>query len=189
MQIAPRRHNSSRTIRWISIAGVIAALVWGFLVYQALQSHLADLSRTPVPGKTTVEVSQPQTLTIFYEDPTAKGGFVVQSSKTSTLTSTPVDLEVTGPSGVIAASPYQRDLRFRYDGRAVIAMATIEAPTAGTYAILVTGNSPSGAFVSVGNVAGSGLMASFVGAVVLFLLSLAAIALAGVVASNRRSMT
>jgi hypothetical protein len=188
METATRRHRP-RILSWIPVVGVIVALVWGFLVYQALQSHLTDLSRTSVPGQVTVEVPQPESLTIFYEDPTAKGGFVVQSSATSTLTSTPVDLVVTGPSGVISSSPYHRDLRFRHEGRTVTAMATIEAPSAGAYTLQVSGDTPAGAYVSAGQVAGFGLAASFVGAIILFLVSLVAIPIVRVLANKRQSRT
>ena len=85
--------------RWLAVAGVIGAAVLGLFSYQTLQDRLDAFSRTAVPGQVTVEVPEPGGLTIFYEDATGGGGFVVQAGGSRTLASAPVDLAVKGPSG------------------------------------------------------------------------------------------
>lgn len=153
----------------LAFVGVVGALVWGALDYQQLQNRLDALPRTTVPGEATVDVSGPQGLTVYYEDPSADGGFVVKANDTSTLPVSPVDLTVTGPSGAtITTAPYETDLRFDVGDRVAVAMATFDAPTAGTYTITVAGDDvPAGARVSVGDVVDVGLIANLVGAIVL----------------------
>ena len=64
-----------------------------------------------MPGSVTVEVHEPTELTIFNEDPIARGGFIVQTGGSSTLSPSPVHVAVSGPSGEsVAAVPYERDL-------------------------------------------------------------------------------
>jgi hypothetical protein len=147
----------------------VGALVWGALDYQELQNRLDALPRTTVPGVATIDVSAPQGMTVYYEDPSADGGFVVQADNSSTLRFAPVDVTVTGPSGqTIPTAPYETDLRFDIGDRVAVAMATFDAPTAGTYTITVAGDEvPAGARVSVGDVVDAGLIANLVGAIVL----------------------
>ncbi|MGA7271757.1 MAG: hypothetical protein WB239_11855, partial [Acidimicrobiia bacterium] len=177
-----------KAVLWLSVAGLVGAIVWGFFSYQSLQDRLAAMPRTAVPGQVAIQVQDPGTLTIFYEDPTAGGTFVVQSNATSTLTPSPVQLAVTGPSGEsVPTSPYQRDLRFDYDGRIVTALATIDPSASGTYTIDVSGTVPSTARISVGDVVDFGLIASAAGAIVLFLGSLLALLVTVVMTAVRRS--
>jgi hypothetical protein len=172
---------------WLSLAGLIGAIAWGFFSYGALQDRLANLPRAAVPGQVTVDVPEPQTLTIFYEDPTADGTFVVQTSGSNTITVSPVELTVTAPSGEeVAIAPYERDLRFDYDGRVLTAMATIDASTVGTYTVEASGDTPPSAQISVGHVVDVGLIAHAVGVIGLFLASLAGVATAGVLIAVRR---
>ncbi len=178
-------------VRWLVLVGVIGSMVWAFFGYQMLQDRLGSLSRTAVPGQVTVETAGPQTLTIYYEDPTASGRFVVRAAGTSTLTTSPVEITVTGPAGrSTPTTPYGRDLRFTHDGRVVVTMATFDAPTAGDYTIDVSGNAPPGAAVSVGTVVDTALIINGVGAVGLFvisLLSLVATMIAALVSRSRVS--
>ena len=155
--------------RWLALVGMVGATVLGFVSYQDLQDRLTALPRTAVPGSVTVDVHEPLELTIFYEDPMARGGFVVQAGGSSTLASSPVDLAVSGPTGEsVAAVPYERDLRFGHDGRIVIAVATIDIPTAGAYTVHVSGNVPPAALVSVGDVIDPRLIVEAAGAITLF---------------------
>ena len=165
-------------------------LPWGFSDYQGLQSRLADLPRTPVPGQVTVQVSTPQTVTIYYENPNAAGTFVVQSSGTNTLVDSPVDLIVAGPSGeAVQTEPYVRDLRFDYQGRVVTALRTFDADVAGIYNIDISGDVPSTARVSVGHVADFGLVAGLAGAIILFVGSLLALLATVVIVVIKRGRT
>lgn len=153
----------------LAFVGLVGAVVWGVLDYQELQNRLDALPRTTVPGVATVDVSAPQGLTIYYEDPSADGGFVVQADNTSTLRFSPVEVTVTGPSGeTIPTAPYETDLRFDVGDRVAVALATFDAPTGGTYTVTVAGDDvPAGARVSVGDVVDVGLIANLVGAIVL----------------------
>lgn len=174
-------------VLWLSVAGLVGAIVWGFFGYQALQDRLAALPRTEVPGEVAVQVPKPGTLVIYYEDPSAAGAFVVRSSGTNTLTPSPVELAVTGPSGeTVATTPYRRDLRFDHDGRVVTAVATIDASTSGTYTIEAGGTVPPTARVSVGDVVDGGLIANAAGAIVLFVGSLLALLAMVVLGAIRR---
>lgn len=174
-------------VLWLSVAGLIGAIVWGFFGYRGLQDRLADLPRSAVPGQISIQVQEPDTLTVFYEDRAAGGAFVVQSSGTNTLTPSPVQLSVTGPSGEsVPTSPYRRDLRFDYDGRIVTALATIDPSASGIYTIDVSGTVPSTARISVGDVVDFGLIANLAGAIVLFLGSLLALLVAVVMAAVGR---
>jgi hypothetical protein len=172
---------------WLSLAGLIGAMAWGFFSYRGLEDRLAEMSRAVVPGEMDIEVTEPGTLTIFYEDPTADGTFVVQSSGSTTLAALPAELTVTGPSGErVAVAPYERDLRFDYDGRVLTAIAVIDATTAGTYNVEATGDVPAFAQVSVGHVVDVGLVANVVGVVGLFLVSVLGMAVAVVVIVAKR---
>ncbi len=172
---------------WLSLAGLIGAMAWVFLSYQALQNRLADLPRAAVPGQVAVDVPEPDTLTIYYEDPTAEGTFVVQASRSNTITVSPVELTVTAPSGeAVEIAPYDGDLRFQHDGRVLTALATIDASAAGTYTIEASGDTPPSAQISVGHVVDVGLIANAVGVIGLFLASLAGAAIAGVLIVVRR---
>src|SRR6478752_1363442 len=158
---------------WFLLAGVFGAIVLGFFGYQMLQGRLDGLSRTSVPGQVSVDVAEPQGLTIYYEDPSAPGGFVVRASGSNTLASSPVDLAVKGPSGEsIATVPYEGDLRFNHDGRVVIALATVDASTAGRYTVQASGTVQPTALVSVGRVVDFGLIAEAGAAIALFVGSL-----------------
>jgi hypothetical protein len=113
---------------------------------------------------------------------------VVQASSSNTLASAPVGLAVTGPSGAaVATAPDERDLRFRHDGRDVIALATVELPTAGTYVIQVSGSVAPTAMVSAGRVVDFGLIANAAGAFALFLGSIAVLLATLVVGAIARS--
>jgi fermentation-respiration switch protein FrsA (DUF1100 family) len=68
----------------------------------------------------------------------------------------------------VATVPYGRDLRFSHDGRIVIALATIDMPTAGAYTVHVAGNVPPAALVSVGDVIDIRLIVGAAGAITLF---------------------
>ena len=174
---------------WISLAGLIGAMAWGFFSYRGLEDRLAELSRAVVPGQVDIEVTEPDTLTVFYEDPTSDGTFVVQSGGANTLSALPVELTVTGPSGErVTVAPYERDLRFDYDGRVLTAIAVIDATTAGTYNVQATGDVPTLAQVSVGHVVVVGLVANAVGVVGLFLVSVlgVTVAVAMIVAKRGR---
>lgn len=170
------RRPSGRLLAAVAIlvAGLVGSVAWGLLTYESLQGRLEALPRTDVPGEATVEVDGPQGLTIFYEDRASEQGFVVRSNRISTITSSPVELSVTGPSGPLELARYERDLRFDVDGRVATALATFDAPTAGTYTVHVAGEPSDGVMVSVGDVVTPGLLASFVGAVALFLVGLVA---------------
>lgn len=173
---------------WLSVVGLIGAIVWGFFGYQGLQHRLAAMPRTAVPGQVAVQVPEPGTLTIYYEDPSAGGAFVVQSSGTNTLSPSPIDITVTGPSGqTVPTTPYQRDLRFDFDGRIATAVATIDASVSGTYTIAVSGTVPATARVSVGDVIDVGLIAGAAGAIILFVASLLALLAMVVVIAIRRA--
>jgi hypothetical protein len=52
--------------RWLALAGMIGAVVWGFFSYQLLQDRLDALSRTTVPGQVTVEALEPEGLMIYF---------------------------------------------------------------------------------------------------------------------------
>lgn len=174
---------------WLSLAGLIGAMAGGVFSYRGLEGRLAEMSRAVVPGQVDIEVTEPDTLTIFYEDPTADGTFVVQSSGSNTLSALPVELTVTGPSGErVTVAPYERDLRFDYDGRVLTAIAVIDATTAGTYNVQATGDVPALAQVSVGHVVVVGLVANVVGVVGLFLVSVlgVTVAVAMIVAERGR---
>ena len=158
---------------WRSVVGLIGSVVWAFFSYGGLQDRLAELPRSAVPGQVEVEVSEPQALTIFYEDPTAEGMFLVRSSDANVLEAPPVDLTVVGPAGErIQSQPYDRDLRFDHNDRVLIAVATIETASVGTYAIQVSGDVPVGAQISVGDVIDFGLVANIVAVVGLFVVSI-----------------
>ena len=68
---------------------------------------------------------------------------------------------------------------------ATTAVATIDAPEAGTYTLRVTGDVPADARVSVGDVVDGGLLAGVAGAVGLFVTSLLAVVVTVVVALTR----
>jgi hypothetical protein len=172
---------------WLSLVGLVGSLVWAFLSYGGLQDRLAGMSRVVVPGQVEVTVDEPETLTIFYEDPTADRMFVVRSSDHNTLDVSPVDLAVTGPSGErVATVPYERDLRFDYDGRLLIALETIDASTPGTYVVQVSGDVPATAQISVGHVIDVGLVVNVVAVIGLFLVSILGLGVAVVVFFVRR---
>jgi len=176
--------------RWLALAGVIGAIVLGLFSYQTLQNRLDALSRVAVPGQVTIEIPElRQGLTIYYEDPTARGG-LVEAGGSNTLASSPLDLTVTGPSGEsVATVPYERDLRFDHDGRVVTALATIDTPTAGTYTVQASGNVPPTAMVSVGRVVDFGLIAAWTGTIALFVGSLLLVLVTVTVAAiNRRKV-
>jgi hypothetical protein len=177
----------SRLALWLTVAGLIGSAVWGLFAYQDLQHRLSELSRTTVPGGVVVDVQEPHTLTVFYEDTSSDGVFVVQSSGTTTLERSPIEMIVTGPSGeIVQTSPYERDLRFTHDGRTVTALSTFIADTPGSYVIDVSGTVPSTARVGVGDVVGPGLVANGGGAIALFVGSLLAALVMGVIAAIRR---
>lgn len=179
-----------RVVLWLSLAGLIAAIAWGLYAYEGLQSRLSDFPRTAVPGELSVEVSQPQTLTIFYEDPIADRTFVVRSSDTNTLNAPPLELGVTGPSGdPIQTTRYERDLRFDHGGRVLTAMATFDADEAGTFTIEAAGNVPAEARASVGEVVEFELVANVLGVVGLFIGSLLGMTIALVFIGLKRGRT
>ena len=176
--------------RWLALVGILGAILLGFFSYQNLQNRVDALARIAVPGHITVEVPEPTGLTIYYEDPTARGGFIVQASGSNTLAFPPVALAVNGPSGEsVATVPYEGDLRFNHDGRVVTALATIDAPTAGTYTIAVSGNVPAGPLVSVGDVVDLGLIVEAASAIALFVGSLLVLLTAVAVAAIKRRTT
>jgi hypothetical protein len=182
MELAPSRRAAwPSVLLWLSIGGVIGSIIWAVLGYGGLQDRLADLTRLAVPGRIEVVVAEPQTLTIFYEDPTSGGPFVVRTSGSATTTTPPVVLSVNGPSSeMVTTTAYERDLRFDYDGRLLTAISTFDAVSAGIYTIEASGNVPTGALISSGRVVEAGLVANVVGMVGLFLLSLVGMAVAAI---------
>jgi hypothetical protein len=174
----------------LSVVGLIGAMAWAFFSYRGLEDRLAEMSRTVVPGEVAIEVTEPDTLTIFYEDPTGTGTFVVQSSGSNTLAALPVELTVTGPSDqTVTVSRYERDLRFDYDGRVATAIAVFDATTAGTYNVQAIGDGPAMAQVSVGHVVDVGLVANVVAVVSLFLISVVGVAVSIALVVVRRGRT
>lgn len=170
----------------LSLAGLIGAIAWAVFSFLGLEDRLADMPRVTVPGGVSVEVVEPGTLTIFYEDPTAEGGFVVQTTGTSPIGELPVELTVTGPTGeVVPVSLYGRDLRFDYDGRVVTAVAVFDASLAGTFDVRATGDVPDLARISVGRIVDVGVIANVIGVVGLFVLSMVGMAVAGAVSFSR----
>lgn len=170
----------------VSIVGLIGSMVWGFLSYVALQDQLAAMPRSDVPGQLAIDVVEPQTLTIFYEDPTVDAAFLVESSGASMFEAAPVELTVVGPSGGrVETAPYERNLRFDYDGRVLTALATIEMSSTGTYTIDVAGDVPVEAQISVGHIVDVGLIASVIGVVGLFVASVVGIVVAVVMMAVR----
>ncbi len=164
-------------VRRLALVGVIVAIVWGFLGYRMLQDRLASLARTPVPGQVTIHTDGPQRVTLFYEDPTAPGGFVVRAGDSGTPASAPIDIAVTDQAGRSAATtPYGRDLRFTHRGRTVIALATLDVPAAGSYTIRAGGDVATGAGIAVGTVVDAGMLINGIGAVVVFVLGILALA-------------
>lgn len=175
--MATTRRSSTRrawTAAALVLAALIGAAVWGLLTYQDLQERLDALPRTTVPGEVTVDVTDAHGLTVFYEDPEAPTGFVVRSSQTTTISSSPVDLSVLGPSGPVTLTRYDRDLRFDVDDRVATALMTFDAPEPGRYTLRATGDVPAGSMVSVGDVVDGGLLASTAGAIGLFVASIVA---------------
>ena len=188
----PVRHPSTGWY-WIAaglaLVGVLGAIALCAVGYVQLQDRLEALPRTDVPGTVTVDVDGPQGVTIFYEDPT-QGGFVARAGDANTLRFSPVDLAVTGPDGAsLDAAPYAADLRLHAGSRVAVALATFDAPSAGTYTIDVTGDVPSNVRVSAGDVVDGGLVAYLVVAIALFLLAAAAAVAMAVVTAVKRSRT
>lgn len=176
-----------RIVLWVSVAGLMGSIVWGLFGYSGLVGRLDALARTAVPGQVSVEVAEPETLTVFYEDPTEGGAFVVQTNQSNTLSVSPVDLRVIGPSGEpIATPPYARDLRFHHEDRIVTALATIDIEDPGTYTVEVSGDVPSASRVSVGDVIDRGLVAGAAGMIALLLVSLIGVVVGVVLTSLRR---
>lgn len=156
----------------LSLAGLIASMAWGFATYRGLEDRLAGLPRAAIPGEVDIALAEPDTVTVFFEDPTADRTFVVQSSASSTFADLPLELTVTGPSGEpVAVSRYERDLRFDHDGRVVTAIAVLDATTPGTYNVRATGDVPVLAQISVGHIVDVGLIADLVGVVGLLVVS------------------
>jgi hypothetical protein len=153
----------------LGLASLITAIALGWGSYQLLQDRLEGLARTAVPGTIVVQVEGEEAVTVFYEDPTADGGFVVQARGTSSPGPTPVDLSVTDPNGrVVATRPYGSDLRFDMRDRVAIASAVFDAPSAGSYTVEVTGDAPVAARVSAGSVVDAGMIARLIGVIALF---------------------
>ena len=172
---------------WLSLVGLIGTLAWGLFSYQELQDRLAEMPRAAVPGQVDFEVVEPETLTVFYEEPNTDAGFIVQSSGSHTLDVLPVALVVTGPSGDgVAFAHYGRDLRFDHDGRVLTAIAVIDASTSGTYAVQASGDVPALAQVSVGRVVDGPLVTNFVGLVGLFVISVVGVAVPGAMLVSER---
>lgn len=170
------------TAAGLLVVGLAVSALWGLSTYESLQDRLDALPRTDVPGEVTFAVDAPQGVTVFYEDPAASRAFVVQSNRTSTLGASPVGLRVAGPDGSHEPVRYERDLRFDVDGRVAAALATFDAPAAGTYTLHVTGEVPDGVMVSVGDVITSGLLASAAGVVALFIATVVSAAVITVLA-------
>ncbi|HEX6286960.1 MAG TPA: hypothetical protein VFZ80_05700 [Acidimicrobiia bacterium] len=167
---------------------MIGSLAWGLYSYGELQDRLDELPRTLVPGVVDVEVDEPQTLTVFYEDPASSGTFAVQSGGSNTLTAPPVELAVSSPSGQeVDVLPYERDLRFDHEGRVLTAISTFSADSAGIYIVEVEGDVPASARVSVGRVVESSLVATVIGVVGSFVLSVIGLLIAVVALSIRRA--
>lgn len=185
----------STTWFWIAgvlaLAGMVGSIAWGVHTYRLLEARLDALPRVAVPGEVSVDLEEPQGLTIFYEDPGAAGGFgVLWNTLGGPMGGDdgPVDLLVTGPSGEqVPTAPYDGDLRFDVGGNVAIALATFDAPAAGTYTVTATGDVPTAARVSVGQVVDGGLVAQVVGAVVLFVGTVAVTVPLVVVVAYRRS--
>jgi len=176
----------------LALLGLVGAVTWGVYVAQEYGSRLEALTRSAVPGTVTVEVTDPGTQTIHYEDPRAQGGFMVQWNNAPGVgpAISPVDVVVTGPSGdTIPTVAYESDLRFDVADRVAVAVATFDTPEVGIYTVEVTGDVPETARVSVGNVVDGGVVAHVVGAVVLFVVTLVVAAAIVVVVAYRRSRT
>lgn len=171
----------------ILLAGVIGALLWGLLAYQSLGDRLEALPRTGVPGEVTFAVDAPRGVTVFYEDTRGSEGFVVVTNQVSTITTSPVELSIDGPDGPHELARYQRDLRFDVDGRVATALATFDAPAAGTYTLQVSGDVPEGMMVSVGDVVTPGLLANAAGIVALFVATFVAAVVIAALALARHS--
>lgn len=183
-----RKSSWPLAVLWISVLGMIGSLAWGLYSYGELKDRLDQLPRTFVPGVANVEVDEPQTLTVFYEDPVSNGTFAVQSGGSNTLTASPVELTVSSPSGQeVDVLPYEADLRFDHEGRVLIAISTFSADSAGFYTVKVEGEVPPSARVSVGRVVESSLVATVIGVVGTFIVSVIGLLIAVVALSIRRA--
>ena len=173
----------------IAVVGVVTGVAMGWHTYGVLQARLDELPRSEVPGQVLVDVTAPQGMTVFYEDPAAPGGFVVEWRRFGTAGG-PVDLHVADPSGeAVPVQAYVGELRFDVGDRVAVASATFEATAPGTYTVTVDGTVPAGARVSVGQVVDDGLLARATGAVGVLVGSLAVAAAVVVVVGVMRART
>jgi hypothetical protein len=173
----------------IALVGVVAAVAWGWQTYGLLEGRLDALPRAGVPGDVEVDVAEPQGLTVFYEDPTDAGGFLVQWRRLARPDS-PVDVRVVGPSGdEVAVRAYVGELRLDVGDRVAVAIATFEAPVAGSYTVAVDGDAPAGARVSVGQVVDGGLVARAAGVLAVFVGSLVVAGGVVIVVAVKRART
>lgn len=190
------RRRPSTTWFWIAgalaLAGMVGGIALGLHTYRLYEGRLDALARSAVPGEVTLEVAEPQVLTIHYEEPRISGGFAVRWNDVvgDGPVESPVGLEVTGPSGSpIPTVAYGSDLSFDVGGRVATALATFDATEPGTYTVEATGDVPEDARVSVGHVVDGGMVARVVGAVLVFVGTLLVAALMVVVVAYRRSRT
>lgn len=128
-QPAPTRTHA---VRWfwagglIALLGLAAAAAWAMTVVLATVATPGQFARTAMPGTATVVLAAGDGQVVYYEGPGTPGA-------------QDLGLRVTAPDGAaVATSAYRGDLRYDTASGTGRAVATFNAPAAGTYRITAT---------------------------------------------------
>lgn len=157
------------------VAGFVAAAVWVVGAVFGLNDHVDEFPRTSAPGEISAPIDQPDTYYVYFEG-------------VGDMTLDGLGVTVTDPAGdPVALSPVEGGVLYDLTDRAVgRAVGEFQAPSAGTYALVATGDS-GGATIAVGDGLTDDVLPPLFGAGLLLLLTTGGAITMAVVTGIRRS--
>ena len=195
----------------VAVLGLTAAFIWGAVGTINALNRVDSYDRTAIPGVTTVTISDPGTMVVYYEgaaeqaryaDPTATGRTATRWNPAADATiqvryaaSTPtwqqLGLEVTGPDGAPApVSTYRSTARYDVTpGQLGRAVATFDATTAGQYRVSTARATEADATLAVGGDFAGDIATATLGAAILGPVTVLAAVLLAVLTYRARTQT
>lgn len=153
-QTSPRKVRPGLIWIVLSLAVLVAGIVWLVFGITSVASTIDDLQRVPVPGHGTVSLTHSGGYTIYYEGPGARSGDI-----------RPFHVNVVPASpgaAVTSLTQYRSSVTYNigsHDGRALL---SLQVKSPGRFEVTTTGAEPPNADIAIGGSIGSGIVKALV---------------------------